>query len=319
MVKPSRERLSGADLKIRAAWLYFIEGLTQAEIADTLGINRPRVIRLIAQARAEGTVRIEIGDVAASLVECERLLLKRHGLKAAIVVPDASSALGAASHVGFAAGQWLSESMRDGMSVAVGWGNTLNLALRGITGRPCQRCSVVSLMGGMTHSRAINPSAVARRIADLFAADCYQLTAPVFVSAPAMREQLMREPGLQDLVRRAESADLALVSVGEVDEGSTLVREGLLTARECADLREKGAVGDVICRFIDAAGNEVDDAVNRRAMSAGLDVLKAIPCVAIASGGRTKAQAIRAAMKATQAQVLITDEGAARALIAMPG
>ena len=43
-------------LRVRVAWLYFMEGLTQSEIADRLGITRLRANRVLAEARADGLV-----------------------------------------------------------------------------------------------------------------------------------------------------------------------------------------------------------------------------------------------------------------------
>src|ERR1700733_13735956 len=47
-------------LALRAATLYYLDGLTQAEIAARLGVSRPTAGRLIARAKAKGLVRIEI-------------------------------------------------------------------------------------------------------------------------------------------------------------------------------------------------------------------------------------------------------------------
>ena len=40
-----------SDLGVRAAWLYYVEELTQADIARALGLSRAKVIRLLAAAR----------------------------------------------------------------------------------------------------------------------------------------------------------------------------------------------------------------------------------------------------------------------------
>jgi DNA-binding transcriptional regulator LsrR (DeoR family) len=304
-----------AEAKVRAAWLYFVEGLTQEQIAQALGTTRLKVTRLIAAARADGTVRIRIDAKSASQIECERGLISAFGLETAIVVPSAGEAENTAAMVGYAAGQWLSGQMRDGVSVALGWGNTLSLALRGMVARACEGASVISLMGGMTHSRAINPSAVARRVADMFGADCYQLTAPVFVSGPDIRDALLNEPSLRDLVERAGKADLALVSAGDLAHGSTLAREGLIAADDLTSLRRAGAVADILCHFLDRDGRVLDHPVNRRVMALELAQLRKIPRVAIASGGAAKAPAIRAALAASSARILITDEAAARELL----
>ena len=47
-------------LALRAATLYYLDGLTQAEIASRLGVSRPTAGRLIARAKANGLVRIEV-------------------------------------------------------------------------------------------------------------------------------------------------------------------------------------------------------------------------------------------------------------------
>jgi len=180
-----------------------------------------------------------------------------------------------------------------------------------------ERLAVISLLGGMTHSRAVNPSAVARRMADAFGAECYQLTAPVFVANPRTRDALWKEPGLGDLVERARRVELALVSVGDLAKDATLFREGLLPRSELATLRAAGAAGDVLCQFIDREGRVVDHPVNRRVVAVDLSDLRRVPTIVIAAGGARKATAIRAALRATGARVLVTDEAAARALLAL--
>ena len=58
---PWRER-SPEDLRLalRAAIFYYLDGLTQAEIAARLGVSRPPAGRLVARAKLNGLVRIEV-------------------------------------------------------------------------------------------------------------------------------------------------------------------------------------------------------------------------------------------------------------------
>lgn len=312
---PGQGDVPVADAKVRAAWLYYVEGLTQEQIADALGLSRIKVIRMLAAARSEGLVKIRIDARSTRQAMLERGLVTTLGLDEAVVVPAARDAASVSSLVGYAAGLWLSDKLADGMSLAVGWGRTLSQALRGIQPRQIDSMSVVSLLGGLTHSRSINPSAVARRVADLFGADCFQLTAPVFVSNAELCAALWREPTLRELRERARAADIALVSVGDLVPGSTLFREGLLPQSDLASLKKAGAVGDLVCHFIDEQGELVDHPVNRRIMAVSPADLKGIRLVAIAAGGANKEQAIRAALRASDAKVLITDESAAEALL----
>jgi DNA-binding transcriptional regulator LsrR (DeoR family) len=295
--------------------LYYVEGMTQEQIARFMNISRAKVIRLLASARDNGIVRIRIEGRASEQIALERQLVAAFGLADAIVVPAPADEADITTVVGHAAGTYLTDQIKDGMSVGVGWGATLHMSLKALGGQPCQRLSVVSLLGGMTHSRAVNPSAVARRIADAFGADCYQLTAPVIVADESVRAALWSEPGLRELLERARRVDLALVSVGDVSEEATLFRQGLLPRSALASLQAAGAVGDVLCHFIDAEGKVVDHPVNRRVVAVDLDDLRRVPRIVVAAGGRRKVAAIRAALKGTGAGVLITEEGAARGLL----
>ena len=307
---------SRPDAGVRAAWLYHIEGLTQADIARELRLSRAKVIRLLAAARDTGVVRVRIDARGSDQMALERHLVREFGLEEAIVTPAPAKEAAVAAVVGYAAGLYLAREVRDGMSLGIGWGSTLNFSLKAIGDAHAQRMSVISLLGGMTHSRAINPSAVARRLADVFGADCYQLTAPLFVSEPATRVALWKERGLSELLERARRADLAVLSVGDVREDATLFREGLLPRSAIKGLVAKGAVGDVLCHFIDAGGRVVDHAVNERVVAVGLEDLRRVPKIVLAAGGRRKAPAIRAAIRATRAKVLVTDEAAAKAMLA---
>jgi DNA-binding transcriptional regulator LsrR (DeoR family) len=312
---PDPDRASALDLKVRAAWLYYVEGLTQEQAARAMNVSRAKVIRLLAAARDAGVVRIRIEARGSEQIALERALIARFGLREAIVVPTPTDDARIATVVGQAAGSYLSDQVRAGLSLGVGWGATLNMSLKSLVCPPFDGLSVISLLGGMTHSRAVNPSAVARRMADALGADCFQLTAPLMVADGAIRDALWAEPGLHELVERARRVDLALVSVGDVSEEATLFREGLLPPSQLASLREAGAVGDVLCHFIDSEGRVVDHPVSQRVIAIDLDDLRRVPKIIVASGGRRKIGAIRAALRALAVSVLITDEAAASGLL----
>jgi DNA-binding transcriptional regulator LsrR (DeoR family) len=308
-------RESVLDLRVRAAWLYYVEGLTQEQTARVMKISRAKVIRLLAGARDGGIVRIRIEARGSAQIALERRLMATYGIRGAIVVPTPAHEAEIATVVGHAAGTYLSDQVRDGLSIGVGWGATLNMSLKALHSPRFAGLSVISFLGGMTHSRAVNPSAVARRMADALGADCYQLTAPLMVADGALRAALWAEPGLHELLERARHVDLALVSVGDVSEEATLFREGLLPRSQLASLRKAGAVGDVLCHFIDAQGRVVDHPASQRVVAIALEDLRRIPTVVVASGGQRKVAAIRAALKALTVGMLITDENAAAALV----
>ena len=303
------------DLEVRAAWLYHVERLTQAELARALRVSRARVVRLLAGARDHGVVEVGVDERAGQRIALSRALVRRFGLRQAIVVNGGVRDDATAHAVGIAAGRYLAGRLRDGLIIGVGWGATLNHALAPLAGARAARLSVISLLGGMTHSRAVNPAAVARRMADLLHADCYQVAAPLLVARASLRAALWAEPALADLRRRARRAHIALVSVGDASDDATLFREGLLSRAELDSLRAGGAVGDVLCQFLDARGTLLDHPVNRRAVTIGLPDLRAVGELVVASGGPRKIGALRAALAALPVGMLVTDVCAAQGLL----
>ena len=310
--------IASSEQRVRAAWLYYAEGLTQVQIARLMRISRARVIGLLAAARDSGLVSVRVNAKGAAQVELERGLVERFSLQDAIVVPSPASESQVARVVGHAVGSYLGDQLRDGMSIGIGWGETLHQSLRAIVARPVVRLSVVSLLGGITHSRTVNPATVARRLADAFRADCYQVTAPLVVASQHVAMALWSEPPLRDVRARAQRTDLVLASVGDVSAQATLCREGLLTRSELASLRTSGAVGDVLCQFLDASGKVVDHPANRRMIAVSVEDVRHVPRIVIASGGRRKVAALRAALAALPVHVLVTDEAAAQGLLLPP-
>lgn len=304
-------------LATRAAWLYFVAGLTQVQIGKTLGINRTRVNRLLAQARDHGLVQINITGRLASCVELEEKLKQQYGLEGATVVPTPPDEALIPQVIATAAGAVLSERLKDGMSVGVGWGRTLRLSLQSVPRRQLSRLSVVSLLGGLTRGSAMNPHETASHLADLVGAQCYYVAAPALTDTKSTRDLLIGQPMLREIFERGEKVDLAFLSVGELTHSNTMTRVGLISHADVDGLAAAGAVGDICAHWIDAQGRLVDHPLNSRVVALSPGKLKNIPCVVIASGGRTKSQALRGVLKGGMCNVVITDEVTAKAILAM--
>ncbi len=307
------------ELKLRCAWLYYVEGMTQEQVAHNLGISRLKVLRLLAATREDGTVQIIINSQAQSSLALQRALEKHLGLFEAIVVPSSDQSESTiAGVVGYAAARFLSEQVSDGLSVGVGWGGALQACMRALTWHEVSDMTVVSLLGGLTRASVHNPSSVAWRLADFYQAELYQITAPVFVPDNSLVTALWDQADFRALRERARSVDIALFSVGDLSAQASIFRRGILSSDDAKSLRDSGAVGDVLCHFIDKTGEVIDHPVNRRVMAINPADLMQVPKVVIASGGVRKVQAIRAGLLATGARVLITDVAAANALLELP-
>jgi DNA-binding transcriptional regulator LsrR (DeoR family) len=302
-------------LLVRAAWLSYVGGLTQAQIAKRLGLNRIRVNRMLAQARDQGIVQIRINSKVASCVGLEERLRERYGVADVTVVPTPPDGALIPQTVAIAAGEALSKRIRSGMSVGVGWGRTLRLSLKSLNVRPAENLSVVSLLGGLTRGSALNVYELASQLADLYDAECFYVAAPIYTDTEATRDLLIRQPILEDAFAHARAVDLAFLSVGGLDMGATNFRLGLVDEEDLVSLRKAGAVGDICAHWIDEHGRIVDHPLNRRVIALSPENLRDIETVILASGGRDKAPALRAALRLGVVDVLVTDESAAAAVL----
>ncbi len=303
-------------LRTRIAWYYYIEGLTQSDIARRLGINRVRVNRLLAACRDDGLVQIRINSPLSACVALERALEHGFGLQAAIVVPAPLDAADLPTVLGAATGDYLSQRLVDRQSVGIGWGRTLRCSLHALRRRRLEGFSVVSLIGGLTRASAINTYETAALLANLLGAECYYMAAPAFASSEASRATFLEQEVLREVYNRARRVDLAVVSAGEAGEQSTSCRLGLVSPEDLASLRAAGAVGDLLGHYVDRQGRVVDHPINRRVVGLHPDDLHAIPEVVLVSGGASKLPVLRGVLTAGYCNTLITDETTAAALMA---
>jgi lsr operon transcriptional repressor len=80
-------------------------------------------------------------------------------------------------------------------------------------------------------------------------------------------------------------------------------------------MRRGGAVGDVLCRFIDKKGRELDFPLHDRVIGLPLENYRNGPQMVAVSGGMDKIPAIRAALQGDFINIFITDEKTANALM----
>jgi len=302
-------------MRLRVAWMYFVEEMTQNEIAQHLGIGRVTVVRLLSDLRERNEIKFAIESGVPECIALERELEKTFGLGEAVVVPLSDAQADATIAIAAATGQYVSALLRPAMRIGVGWGRTLHESLRFMTAAPVVDMAVISLLGGITKVRRFNPSEFAWRFSSLFQAECYLMTAPAMVDSPQTRQTLIDHCGLGEVFENAKSLDAVLLSVGDVSPEGTAYRYAVLSEEVRRRFVKMGAVGDLLFHYYDKNGELIKDPLQGRVMSVPVETLKAVPQRIIASGGTLKAEALLGVLRLLSPTTLITDEHAARALL----
>ena len=311
--------MDDAQTDVRAAWLYFMEGLTQAEIARRLGTTRLRINRILVDARRNGLVGITLNSSLASCVALEQELVRDFGLQAAVVVPSPADEEQVPLILGRATAGFVSQYLEGNRvrGFGIGWGSTLREMVRHVrTGRYPDLC-VNSMMGGLTRGLEINTFDIVSELARRLNSQCQYLAAPIYAGSPASRDTIMAQDVFRDAIRRMKTNELAVLSIGDLTRRSMLVRYGLPEDVAIAERRAAGAVCDILGQFSDGRGRPIDHALNRRAIALPIGELSETTTVVFAAGGSYKTRAIAAVLRGGFGNVLISDEATARAAAAL--
>lgn len=308
-------------LMLRAAKKYYELDRTMAEIAGELALTRWQVARLLREAREQGLVRIEIVPRSRRDPELESRLQRRFKLSEAIVVTlesDGTEAAEAAlmDAVAQAAGQLLAALTPRPPLLGVSWGRTMAAVAHWLPRGWNDGAEVVMLNGSM-NLRA--PPKRTNNIAELFAmagnGRATLLPVPAVVGRAETRLVLEEDPVIASVLGRGLAAPVVCFGLGDIGPDSVLVQSGSIAAPELDRLRQAGAVGDILGRFVDAEGAVVDAALDARTIGLSLAALRRKPVSIGIAAGSSKRAIVSAAMRGGLVNVLVTDERNARTVL----
>lgn len=316
MIKKDNKESDHYDLLVRAAWYYHKLDLTQKEVGNQLNISRQMVQRLLEEGREKGIIRVEINSPISSLLSVEQTLKEKYSLDKAIVVPSYTSGEELRDSLGRAAARFISRLINEKLDlIGTGWGKTLRAFVDHFQVEPVEDADVVSLIGNLLGDTAFNPYSIADTLARKLSTNCYNVWAPAIVKDQDRANLFKSEPWIKKTLDKAATADLIIVSIGELSRESTLAELGYLTSEDIRELKEKKAVGDILGSFFDVEGNLVNSEIHERLIALTVDRLQDDGKVVGVSGGEKKVRAIEGALKGDMLDVLITDEKVAGALV----
>lgn len=303
------------DLALRAAWLHYAAGMTQAEVAARLGVSNVKAHRLVAQANQSGAVKVTIDGDIAECAALEVRMTKDFGLDSCHVAPDLYEDGLPLRALRTAGARMLQQEIRahSGGLIGVGHGRTLAAAISAMPRMDASGVRFVSLLGGLTRNYAANPHDVMYRLADRTGSTTYVMPVPLFANSVADRAVLLAQRGVRDVLDLAIGSALKIVGIGTTQHDAQLVASHMIELSELQDVQRRGGVGELLGHFFDRDGQQVMTGLAERTVSPDMASLKGRRIIAIA-GGAQKVWAIRSVLRSGYLSGLITDEATARAL-----
>lgn len=302
------------DQKVRAAWMYYIAGQNQSEIASQLGTSRPVVQRLIAAAKEEGIVSISLHHPVANCLDYAQLLQEKYRLIECNIVP-AFNEESTLDSVSFGCYQLMARYLQDDKEKIIGLGSglTLKKALQRID-FDSQNTRCVALISPMDADGQCNYyDDVPLLLTSKIKAKYYQWPAPRYAQTQEEYDMWCTSRLFCSVSAVARRADVIFVGIGPLGTQSPIFKDGFINQAQMDELTARGGIGEIMGRFIDAEGGVVDSEINR--MITSYDIRQnQCPRIAVACG-EYKRPAILAALKGGWINGLVTDEHTARWLL----
>ena len=295
---------------IRVAKLYYEEQITQDAIAKHENLSRPTVSRILKEALDLGIVQIRVVDLDPGITELTKVLKARYDMIDVVV----SSSL---NDLYETAAEYIDRKICTNCSIGVSWGRTLSEVVNQISPRSEKNgVQVVQLLGASGKSEdPAKANEIAYRLALTYNGSYRLLPAPLMVSNKKIRNLLIEESAISEVLELSRKVDIALLGIGTSNPSvSRVAREKYVSMKELEKLYETGASGEICCRFYRLDGSIYKHSNDDGIIGITLEDLKKIPIRIGVAFGEKKVDSIRGAMNGKYINVLITDSATARAI-----
>ncbi|OZG70398.1 transcriptional regulator [Hahella sp. CCB-MM4] len=297
--------------------MYYLDSISQSEIAKTLSLSPAKVNRIIRSGREEGLVEINLKFDHADLVQYERKLVEQSGLADAVLCaalskdPEVNLRV-----VAEAAADLLLEKLRDGDVICVSGGKAMAAIISAI--RPTRKydVTVVPATGGVQGKYYTDVNHLAYSLAEKLGGHSLKIHAPLFADTQEDRNVLIEMRSCKEVMDLARNADIALVGIGAVAKGS----ESYFDLRNLSDeerhvIHENHCVGEILAHLININGHSCFDSLNQKLVGLTIEELQKIPVRIGVATNIEKVDPIAAALAGKMVNTLVSDDVTAKSVL----
>jgi DNA-binding transcriptional regulator LsrR (DeoR family) len=297
--------------------LYYLENLSQAKIAQHLGLSNAKVNRLLKTARQAGMVEINIHLPYPNLFGLEERLRMLSGLVEVIVTPSIGE--GQEDDLHFltrAAANYLVNQIKPKDTLCIGGGKTLSEVVSQVNSQIINDVRIYPAIGGLPRTVDGDVNGLASRLAQELGGEAAPFFAPAFAVNRTERDTILSLSHVMRSLDLARTARIGLFGIGSLQMDSSIIRYCPLPYHELANLAERSnSVGEILGYIIDGQGEDSGTEVSELVIGISLDDVRKIPIRIGVAAGAIKGPAIAAAIKGKYFTTLVINESAARPVI----
>jgi len=307
-------------LMVQASKMYFINGLTQEQIAQQLGISRSSVSMMLSEAKDFGIIEISIKDPKNNVKDIADQFISRFSLKGCLVIPTAIDDVRILTRVVASQGADFAEDILQSHStVGIAWGTTCYEFMLSFTNRnKLNDVTVVPMIGGTSR---IASEYQLNEMVRMFAEKLHGT--PSFIYAPAIAETItdhelyMQSTSMKSILEKWHNMDAAIVSAGAPPEfyDNRMVID--IAQKQQYETSENRVIGDICARRFNLKGEFLQNDYSARIMGIDEASLRRVENVICIAAGKHKILSIIGALRTNVINYFVTDENTARGVLEM--
>lgn len=298
----------------KVSMLYHHNGYTQQEIATRLQLSRPKVSRLLKEAKERGFIQVSVNIPNGSFVEQETRLEKKYKLDEVLIteistLDKSSSNKLIKKQLGTTAARYLQRTISQNSILGVTWGTTLQAMVDEMQPVTAQNLHIVQTLGGVGPPEAkAHAMDISRRLSQLLNSRLTLLPAPGIVESHEAKIILLSDRRVSAALNLFPKIETVYVGIGALKTNPVLQKESSeISPRIQNEILNSNAVGDIGLNFFDMNGQEIETGFQDLFIGMSLKELKNVKTVVGIAGGEDKFEAIVGALNGNYIDVLITD------------
>lgn len=310
------ERTDDFKTLIEISRMYYIEGMTQQNIANKMNMSRSLISKLLNKARNKGIVTITINnEVPTTFHALENYVKSIFGLKKVIIVAD-NATLGRHNVIKEAQRYFLMR-LPSVKRIAISAGRTTREIADSLPfTKDYFDVTFVPMSGGLSDGySAVEANEVTETFAQKTGAKNLRLHAPIVVDSIASKAVFEKQFFLKNVLDEAKKADLALVGIGNTLRYADVQEAFLHGYNKDEDLSHIDIAGDLSYNFFDKNGIACDCNWNNLVIGLSLEDIKAIPEVICVAYDIDKAESLYVAARRNLFDTLIISESIAHKIL----
>ena len=307
-------------LVAKVAHLYYIDGYRQRELAERCGLSTSTVSRYLSAARERGYVQIRVHDPYGQINDIELSLEKRFGLKECLVAPYSQNRTILIQNLAAVVGHYLSRALEPGELLGLGWGESMRAVGTHLSVEHPLRINLISTIGAMGEiASGVYPNAIAAAFARRLGARHYLVNTPALLGTEKAKRIVEADKSFRKIRELWSNMSSALVGASDIADDCSLVRRGIVTKEDVAELRSLGVTQTMNGAFFDDEGKLIPNPVAARFISMKPAELRRLRTNALLAYGPEKVGTILALLKGGHINVLLTDEETAASVLERAG